>query len=206
MPEEKEIPKGYVKKETVVLVAGIAIAAGFFMGVVFSAYKSPKRLPVQSSTPAPPPAQKRKPSIETAARIFELEKQSAQNSQNADFWIQLGNLYFDTNNFEKAVNAYRKSLALVPDNANIWTDLGIMYRRSGKPAEAVKAFDKAVEIDPGHETARFNKAIVLLHDLNDMAGAVETWESLLAVNPDAMTPGGQPVAEIIKRFKAKPKS
>lgn len=202
MPEEKEIFKGYVKKETVVLVAGIAMAAGFFMGVVFSAYKAPKRLPAQSSMPAPPPAKERKPSAELAARIFELEKQTTQNSKNADFWIQLGNLYFDTGNVEKAIAAYRKSLAIQPDNANVWTDLGIMYRRSGKPAEAVKAFDKAVRINPGHETARFNKGIVLLHDLNDMAGAVKAWEGLVAVNPAAMTPGGQPVADIIKRFKA----
>lgn len=202
MPEEKEILKGYVKKETVVLIAGVATAAGFFMGVVFSAYKAPQKMPVQSSAPTAQSAENRKPSVELAARIFELEKQTAQNSENAAFWIQLGNLYFDTDNYPKAIDAYKKSLALAP-NANVWTDLGVMYRRNGQPTEAVKAFDKAVQIDPKHETARFNKGIVLLHDLNDMKGAVEAWEDLVAINPAATTPGGQPVADIIKRFKTR---
>jgi len=206
MNNKKEIPEGYVKKETVLMVAGIAIATGFLMGVVFSAYKSPKVLPVQSSAPAQPPAQDRQPSVEMAARIFELEKQIDQNSENADFWIQLGNLYFDTDNYQKSIDAYRKSLVIKPNNANVWTDLGVMYRRSNKPDQAVKAFDRAAEIDPRHETARFNKGIVLLHDLNDMAGAVEAWESLVAVNPAATTPGGQPVVDIIKRFKAQAKA
>ena len=205
MNEKKETPEGYVKKGTAVWIACITLAAGFLMGVVFSAYKSPKGLPVKSSMPVSQPAADRDLSGETAAQIFKLEQQTAQNPENADIWTQLGNLYFDTDNFEKAINAYQKSLALRPDKANVWTDLGIMYRRSGKPAEAVKAFDKAIKVDPRHQNSRFNKGIVLMHEMNDIPSAVEAWEGLVAINPNAKTPGGQPVVDIIKRFKAKTK-
>ena len=202
MAAENETPEGYVKKTTAVWIAGIALAAGFLTGVVFSAYKSPKGLPIQSSMPVSQPAAKRDVAVETAAQILELEQQTVQNPKNAAIWIQLGNLYFDTDNFDKAIDAYQKSIALKPDNPNVWTDLGIMYRRSGQPGEAVKAFDQAIKINPRHQNARFNKGIVLMHEMNDIPGAVAAWEGLIAVNPNAKTPGGQPVADIIKRFKA----
>ena len=205
MTEKNKIPEGYVKKGTAIWITCIALAAGFLMGVVFSAYNSPKGLPIKSTMPVSQPAGDRDLSGEMAARIFELEKQTAQNPENVDFWTQLGNLYFDTDNFEKAINAYQKSLALRPDDANVWTDLGIMYRRSDKPAEAVKAFDKAIKVDPRQQNSRFNKGIVLMHEMNDIPGAVKAWEGLIAVNPNAKTPGGQPVVDIIKRFKAKTK-
>ncbi len=206
MTERNEVPKtGYVKKETMLWVATITLVVGFLMGVVVTSYKSSSGLPVTSapprSQPPPPQADAKGPSVETAARIFELEKLANQNPDDAEAWIQLGNLYFDSANYEKAVNAYQKSLALKPDNANVLTDMGVMYRRSGKPAEAVKAFDKAIAVDPRHEVSRFNKGIVLMHDLNDLAGAVRAWEELAAVNPAAKSPNGQLVAELIKRMQ-----
>jgi tetratricopeptide (TPR) repeat protein len=76
-----------------------------------------------------------------------------------------------------------------------------MYRRAGKPEEAIKAFDRAIAIDPKHEVSRFNKGIVLLHDLNDRGGAIEAWEKLLEINPAATAPNGQPLRELVNRFK-----
>ena len=80
-----------------------------------------------------------------------------------------------------------------------------MYRRAGQPKEAIEAFEKAARIDPKHEIARFNKGIVLLHDLNDREGALKTWEQLVDINPAAMTPGGKPLAEMIKALRESPK-
>ena len=206
MTEQNEAPAtGYVKKETMLWVAVITLVVGFLMGVVVTVYKSQSGLPVPSAPPQsqtpPPQAGKQGPSVETAARIFELEKLTNQNPDDAEAWIQLGNLFFDSENFEKAINAYQKSLAIKPDNANVLTDMGVMYRRSGKPAEAVKAFDKAIAVDPSHEVSRFNKGIVLMHDMNDIAGAVQSWEELVAVNPAAKSPNGQLVAELVKRMQ-----
>jgi len=134
-------------------------------------------------------------------RILIQEQEVSRNPENVAAWTQLGNLYFDTNNFKKAIWAYKKSLTLNPNNANAQTDLGVMYRRNGQSTKAIKAFDKAIQIDPAHEIARFNKGIVLLHDLNDKNGAIKTWEELVQINPDALTPGGKSLAELIKLLK-----
>ncbi|UCE51370.1 MAG: tetratricopeptide repeat protein, partial [Desulfobacterales bacterium] len=90
---------------------------------------------------------------------------------------------------------------LQPNNANVWTDMGVMYRRSGKPQEAIKAFDKAIEADSKHEVSRFNKGIVLLHDLKDEQGAIRAWEDLMKVNPFAMAPNGQSVDQMVTQMK-----
>jgi cytochrome c-type biogenesis protein CcmH/NrfG len=133
--------------------------------------------------------------------IAALEKETRANPQNVEAWIELGNSYFDTNQYEKAINAYQKSLELKPDNANVWTDMGVMYRRSGKPQEAIQAFERAIEIDPKHEISRMNKGIVLLHDLKDTQGAITAWEGLLEVNPIAMAPNGQSVDQMVVQLK-----
>ncbi len=77
-----------------------------------------------------------------------------------------------------------------------------MYRRAGQSKKAVEVFDRAIQIDPKHEISRFNKGVVLLHDLNDLEGAIKAWEELIEVNPFAMAPNGQSVDEMIRRYKS----
>jgi tetratricopeptide (TPR) repeat protein len=77
-----------------------------------------------------------------------------------------------------------------------------MYRRSGNPMEAIRSFDKAIELDPQHEISRMNKGIVLLHDLGDEKGAIRAWEELLKINPLAVSPTGQSVAQMLSRMKS----
>ncbi len=70
-----------------------------------------------------------------------------------------------------------------PNNADVITDIGTAYRRTEKPEEAVEAFRKATSIDPNHSTSRYNLGVVLFHDLNDAAGAIEVWEDFLRIAP-----------------------
>ena len=134
-------------------------------------------------------------------RIAALERKAQANPGNANAWVELGNAYFDSNQYEASISAYRKSLELNPGNPNVWTDMGVMYRRNGKPEEAIKAFDQAIAADPKHEVSRMNKGIVLLHDLNDFNGAIEAWEGLLEVNPVAMAPNGVSIDQMVIQLK-----
>jgi len=133
--------------------------------------------------------------------IAALEKETQANPTNVKSWIELGNSYFDTGQHEKSIQAYRKALEINPNNANVWTDMGVMYRRSGNPQEAINSFDKAAEVDPKHEVSRMNKGIVLLHDMNDIDGAIKAWEELLEVNPVAMSPTGQSIDQMVQQMK-----
>jgi cytochrome c-type biogenesis protein CcmH/NrfG len=195
-----------VKKETMWLVAFIALVVGFIGGVVFGVYKTGSDKPIQKSMISQPAEKKQDVSVESAAQIFKLEKTTKENPDDVAAWIALGNLYFDTGNHQKAITAYTKALALNPNNANVMTDLGVMYRRNGEPKKAVETFDKAAKIDPKHETALFNKGIVLMHDLNDLDGAIRAWEELVKRNPAATSPTGQPLKDLIEKLKTGMKS
>ena len=189
----------YVRKETFWLGTLLALAVGFFGGVMFAVLKSDT-----GTAPRMPQGQAPQAQVATPARpdmIASLEDETAKNPQNTKAWIQLGNEYFDSSQHEKAIWAYRKALELDPNNANVWTDIGVMYRRSNKPQEALQAFDKAIEVDPKHEPSRLNKGIVLLHDMQDFNGAIAVWEELLEVNPIAMAPTGRSVDEMIQQMK-----
>jgi cytochrome c-type biogenesis protein CcmH/NrfG len=186
-------------QNTVVIVATICFLAGFMAGIIVSVVKTTTSMP-QASLPSAPAPQQAIPA-DRSRELEALTKETAQNPDNVVAWIDLGNLYFDTNQPQKAIWAYEKSLDLQPNNANVWTDLGVMYRRAGQPQEAIKAFDEAIRIDAKHEPSRFNKGIVLLHDLNNSQGALEAWENLLKINPFAVAPNGQTVDELVTQFK-----
>jgi cytochrome c-type biogenesis protein CcmH/NrfG len=57
------------------------------------------------------------PNAEQTDMILTLEKETSLNPENEEAWTQLGNLYFDINNTEKAINAYSKSLRLNPNDS-----------------------------------------------------------------------------------------
>lgn len=199
--------KGYVKSENLILSIFIAVAVGFVGGVVFSIYRSPSIAPPPGvATGGMPPQAQQQASgpmpltPEKRAEIEGLKTMAAKAPDNPEAWIQLGHIYFDTGQPPLAIEAYEKALTITPDNANVLTDLGVMYRRSKQPQKAIENFDKAVAADASHEIARFNKGIVLLHDLNDTPGALAAWQELVDINPNAKAPNGQTVKELIARF------
>jgi cytochrome c-type biogenesis protein CcmH/NrfG len=186
--------KNYMRKETALLISLLALAVGFFGGVFFGVYKSGPTIP---GMPAGAPAAQK----ELQGQIAALERETRQNPSNVASWIELGNAYFDSEQYQKSIQAYSKALELKPDNADVWTDMGVMYRKDGRPQEAIKAFDQAIAVNPKHEVSRLNKGIVLLHDLQDAEGAVRAWEGLLEINPTAMFPGGMSVDMMIQQLK-----
>lgn len=187
---------GTVKSENVIWFVAAALLIGFVAGVAFGVYKSGS-IADPHQTSAPPAMD-----VERQQAIDALKAQTEKNPRDGAAWIQLGHHYFDANLVQEAIAAYERALALNPENADVWTDLGVMYRRSDNPEKAVASFDRAMQIDSTHEVSRFNKGIVLFHDLKDEKGALEAWESLLAINPDAKTPGGQTVRELVDHIRA----
>jgi cytochrome c-type biogenesis protein CcmH/NrfG len=184
----------YVTQQTLMTSVVLALMVGFFGGLVFGIYKT--------SSDLPPAQVANSAADEGRTRMLEaLEAKVRQNPNDVASWIQLGHLNFDRNAVPDAIEAYEKALALAPDNAPVHTDLGIMYRRANRPEDAVREFDRAIALDPKLENARFNKGVVLLHDLNDRKGAIQAWEGLLKINPLAMAPNGQSVDELVTHYR-----
>lgn len=177
----------------------VIFITGFLSGIAFTVFKAGDSAPVNVASPQ---QQEHQHDQETDQAILHLEAEVTARPDNFENWVQLGNLYFDSNHPEKAVPAYEKALEIHSGNANVYTDLGVMYRRTNQPKKAIEAFDNAIAKDANHIHSRFNKGIVLMYDLDDAAGAIASWESILNIDPQATTGNGEPIQDFIERIKA----
>lgn len=191
----------YVQLNTALLIGLIGLIIGFLGGLFYSVYGPGSENQTKPAVFSPGTSGQPNITSQQTRKILELEKETESNPENAITWLQLGNLYFDTDNPQRAIDAYKKYIGIIPDNPNVWTDLGVMYRRNGQPKEAIAAFSKAIEIDPRHQQSRFNKGVVFLHDLNDPIAAKKEWEELAKLNPNFIAPGGRPLTEMIGSLK-----
>ncbi len=196
---------GMVHKQTLYIAVLASITFGFIAGAMYTSFKlAGDTSMAPMGQPGPDPHDHPDPqemSAETGSRILKLEQLLKENPDNVDAWTQLGHLFFDTNRFGDAIEAYEKSLALKPGDPGVLTDLGVMYRRNKNPQKAIETFDLAIAADPSFETARFNKGVVLMHDMEDMAGGILAWEGLLQVNPMAKSPNGESLSALVEKMK-----
>lgn len=195
-----------VRRNTAVLVAVVAFLGGLFLGFNVSFFINAERRTVQLDAPAGPslaaPLVAPQAANAPGADIESLRAAAEAHPEEAHAWIDLGNACFDANRPKEAIAAYERALELRPDHPDVWADLGVMYRRDHQPQKAVESFDRAIASQPGHRTALFNKGIVQSFDLHDTAGAIATWEQLLAIDPRATAPDGTPVREMLDKLKS----
>ena len=178
------IEDSIVKKEYALLSIAIAFVAGIVVGVIAAVYYEDKaplippavKQPTSSAAPAAPPADLQK-------QIDALQSILRDDPKNLKVLIQLGNLYFDAEQFNQAIENYSKALEIDPKNADVRTDMGIMYRKKGEYDRAIAEFKKAAAVNPKHVNSRYNLGIVLLHDKGDIKGAIKAWEDFLRVEP-----------------------
>jgi cytochrome c-type biogenesis protein CcmH/NrfG len=182
-----------MKKETVILIVVIAFLVGFVAGATVAVLRGTKGADKTAMVPkpqmappgAPAPAAPPRDSIEAASQIQTLKEIVKKDPKNLPAWVELGNLYFDTGQPKEAIEAYSQYLAIKPNNADVRTDMGIMYRKLGQFDRAIEEFRKAAQSDPKHINSRYNTGLVLLHDKQDIKGAVKAWEDYLKVDPNS---------------------
>ena len=125
------------------------------------------------------------PSAEVQARIARIETAVLADPKNHDAWAALGNEYFDSHQFQKAIDAYGKALTLKPGDPNILTDQGVMYRQLGQFDKAIANFQKANKLDPTHVQSIFNIGVVYANDLHKPDEAAKAWNKVLTTAPNS---------------------
>jgi cytochrome c-type biogenesis protein CcmH/NrfG len=199
-----------MKKETVILYVVIALLVGFIsgatVGILWVTKGKERTAMVQRPQMAPPgvpaPAPSARDTIEATSQIQTLREIVKKDPKNLAAWVELGNLYFDTDQPKEAIEAYKQYLAIKPENPDVRTDMGIMYRKLGDFDRAVEEFRKAAQNDPRHINSRYNLGLVLLHDKQDMKAAIKAWEDYLKV--DSRSERAERIRAQIEKMKAMP--
>lgn len=189
------------------VLAAICLLVGIGMGYLFrgSASQAPAAAAEAASAPAPNKGMGQQPV--TPEQLKHMADKQAEpllaqlktNPNDASLLSQVGNVYYDTRNFEEAIQWYDKSLKIDPKNADVRTDLGTSYYYLGNADRAIEEFHTVLKYEPKHAQTMFNLAMVQWQGKGDTKSAVESWQQLLKAVPDY--PERAKVEQLIEQAK-----
>lgn len=107
------------------------------------------------------------------------KKVRALSERTAEEWFEMAVAWdTDPNTLERAVDAYRRAIATMPDWAEPQINLGTTLYQLGRMEESREAFSRAVELEPKNHLARFNLGCAL-ERLSDLEGAIQQFRAAL---------------------------
>jgi tetratricopeptide (TPR) repeat protein len=190
-----------MSRESVVFaVAGafFGLIVGWILGSQQAAPRSAPTPSVRSEAPAAQAQNAPAPFDENRARA--LEVQAGRAPRDPAVRAELGNLYFDGERYEQAIRWYEDALKLDPRNVNVSTDLGVSYYYTNQPDRALAQFDRSLAIDPKHAKTILNQGIVRAFGKQDLAGAAESWQKVIAIAPES--PEARAAKQALESMKA----
>jgi cytochrome c-type biogenesis protein CcmH/NrfG len=172
-------------------VLGSQQAAGTARAVTPAAQTAAAPPQQASSGPAPVPLD--------PDRVKALENVASQNPKDAQPRVQLGNMYFDAEQYSQAITWYEQAIKISPDDPNVSTDLGVAYYYVNQPDRALAQFDHSLKIDPKHIKTLLNVGIVRAFGKQDFDGAGQAWQQVVELSPDS--PEGQAAKKGLEGIK-----
>jgi len=127
------------------------------------------------------------PSLEEAAAatlVTGLVRPLAPPVEQAETWFERASEWdADPAQWEDAIAAYRRVVAIDPTYAAAWNNLGLLLHRMGRLDEAGKAYESALDQDGTCCEAVYNLGS-LAEDRGDLDDAVRCYRQALDLSPD----------------------
>lgn len=117
-------------------------------------------------------------------RINELIGIVNREPSNAEALFELGESFFQANQFEKAIEWFNRLLAVDPNNVHARTDIGTSHFNMGRTEEAKKAWLDALKIDPDDVQLHYNMGFLYANsEPQDLEAAKREWEIVVKLDP-----------------------
>ncbi|MCC6725520.1 MAG: tetratricopeptide repeat protein, partial [Saprospiraceae bacterium] len=88
-------------------------------------------------------------------------------------------------NFQGAIEAFKKELAQYPDNEQAWMKLTMAYLNTGNMAEAKNAAAKSIETSPGNSSGYFYKGMAELY-ANELPAAANDFREAIKLDTELL--------------------
>ncbi len=173
-------------------IAGVlfGLIAGWIIGSQQATMRpGPAAAPAAASAPAGGATASTRAAVLDETKVNALRNVAEREASNPTPRVELGNLYFDAERYDDAIKWYAEALKLAPKDVNVSTDLGVCYYYSNQPDKALEQFAHSLAIDPKHAKTLLNIGIVKAFGKQDLDGAMQAWQQVIAIAPDA--PEGQ---------------
>lgn len=131
-----------------------------------------------------PPVDPQKQMEAVRKQLESLKQRAAKNPKDIEARIQLGNLYYDVNKYDQAIEWYRQALEIDPKNPDVRTDMATAYHLLQQTDKALEEIQKTLSYHPDYPNALRNLGWIRLSGKKDTKGAIQAWERLIATNPD----------------------
>jgi tetratricopeptide (TPR) repeat protein len=160
---------------------------GLLVGWIIGSQQGQPAAPVAAATtaaapaagaagaPAPPPFD--------ATRAAELERRAGAEPANVAVRTDLGNLYFDAERFDQSIPWYEAATKLNPKDVSVSTDLAVAYYYTNQVDRALAQIDRSLAVDDKHLKTLLNQGIIRAFGKQDLAGAAESWQKVVAIAP-----------------------
>jgi len=167
----------------------LGIAGGWFIrgsqspaaAATIASASAPVAGSTDAGTQTPTPAQMQKMADTQAGPLIEKLK---ADPTNAGLLENIGNVYYDAQQFPTAIDYYQRALKLEPANTGVRTDMATAYWYTGNADAAIAEFQKSLSYEPNKANTLFNLGVVEWQGKMDIYKALATWQKLLDANPN----------------------
>jgi len=168
-------------------IAGVlfGLIAGWIIGSQQAMVRSaPPSAPQAAAAPAAGSAPSTRAAVLDETKVNALKTVAERETSNAKPRVELGNLYFDAERYDDAIKWYSDAMKIAPNDVNVSTDLGVCYYYANQADKALEQFAHSLKLDPKHAKTLLNLGIVKAFGKQDLDGAVQAWQQVLAVAPN----------------------
>lgn len=168
-------------------VSGVlfGVIVGWMLGSQYTGSGRSAAAPVAAAAPAAaPPAPASAPALDQQ-RVQTLRTAADQRPSDPSPRVQLGNLFFDAEQYGQAIAWYEAAIGLDPKDPNVSTDLGVAYYYTNQHDRALAQFEHSLSVDPKHIKTLLNTGIVKAFGKQDLEGAAQAWQRVVALAPES---------------------
>lgn len=109
---------------------------------------------------------------------------SIEISPCVSFYMNLGRIYINENDFYEAIRCYKSAIQLEMDNFDAWFHLAYSLKKNKQFDEAIIAYQKALQLNPGSEDVYHNLGNIYCTVKNDLESAIYCYKKYLEYHPE----------------------